>query len=92
MSMHWPQKWKVSSSALLSERTSLLRRRAVRLGAAPKTENGWAIAGRFPGGRPLRRLRETVWMSATNGCEGPCCNPPPGSRSDVLSLALREAA
>ncbi|HWY91290.1 MAG TPA: hypothetical protein VNY04_00195, partial [Chthoniobacterales bacterium] len=33
--------------------------------------NGWAIAGRFPGGRPLRRRREMVLMSAHRGCEGP---------------------
>jgi hypothetical protein len=30
-----------------------------------------AIAGRHPGGRPLRRRREMVLMQATGGCEGP---------------------
>ena len=31
---------------------------------------GWPIAGRFPGGRPLRRRREMVLITAGNGCEG----------------------
>ena len=30
-----------------------------------------AIAGRFPGGRPLRRRRETVLIYGRHGCEGP---------------------
>src|SRR6266403_805840 len=30
-----------------------------------------AIVGRCPGGRPLRRRRETVLISAHRGCEGP---------------------
>ena len=33
--------------------------------------NGLAIAGRFPGGRPLRRRREMVLLPASGGCEGP---------------------
>jgi hypothetical protein len=39
--------------------------------------DGWAIAGRFPGGRPLRRRRVMVWMSPTGGCEGPQPSKPP---------------
>jgi hypothetical protein len=30
-----------------------------------------ALIGRFPGGRPLRRRRERVLISANRGCEGP---------------------
>src|SRR6266436_2066061 len=33
--------------------------------------NGWAIAGRSLGGRPLRRRREAVWITANHGGEGP---------------------
>jgi hypothetical protein len=36
-----------------------------------------AIAGRSPGGRPLRRRREAVLMSPTGGCEGPQPSMPP---------------
>ena len=35
------------------------------------------IAGRSLGGRPLRRRRETVLLSATGGCEGPQPSKPP---------------
>jgi len=40
--------------------------------------NGWAMAGRSPGGRPLCRRRETgVQFTAANGCEGPQPSRPP---------------
>ena len=39
------------------------------------------IIGRSPGGRPLRRRREMVLMSAHRGCEGPQpSRPPPNPR------------
>src|SRR5258707_15595056 len=45
--------------------------------------NGWAIAGRFPGGSPLPRRRETgVQFTAGHGCEGP-----PPSRSLPIIVA-----
>jgi hypothetical protein len=39
--------------------------------ALPSVGKMGAIAGRSPGGRPLRRRREMALMPASGGCKGP---------------------
>jgi hypothetical protein len=48
-----------------------------------------AIAGRSSGGRPLRRRRELVLMSATDGCEGP--QPSTETNGPLLADSLEGA-
>jgi hypothetical protein len=80
----WPISWRASAPSAPRNGVDVGYRRlrgtaALQASTEPRCYGRMAIAGRSLGGRPLRRRRETVLLSATGGCEGPQPSKPPPS-------------